>query len=230
MKILKVLGILIAIELVVMAVMLYANPLLIGDKYPYQECLNYCDEAYPDKAEPGYTYCVENECIPDEFIVHMMAENKVDYTEFKFNYATTMHEGIEVAVVADLINFPAGNYELRIWAANEWGQSKTYSVWQLDKVQPGTSTGMAIVNIDGVAYLIADPQAGITHYRIIIDGIEYMVDAKEDGSLQVSLEGIAEGAHSVELYAINLWGESTLAPFAFTRVVPNAPSNMLLIQ
>jgi hypothetical protein len=85
------------------------------------------------------------------------------------------------------------------------------------------------VNIDGVAYLVADPQEGVFQYRIIVNGDEYIYDAEPDGSFKLSLAELEDGVHSIELYAINIWGESNQSPFGFTKVTPTAPLNLLLI-
>lgn len=145
---------------------------------------------------------------------------------FYFNY--TLHTDGN-AIVANLVNFPAGENVLEVWAENVWDKSTTVP-FTFIKELPGISSGMALVNIDGVVYLTTDPQESIYSYRIIIDGIEYVVDAEDDGSLKVSLEGIEDGIHSIEIYAINMWGESNLAPFGFTKSVPSAPKNLLLSQ
>jgi len=129
----------------------------------------------------------------------------------------------------DLVNFPAGENNIMVLAGNVWEESAE-SPYTFDKVMPGISTNMALVNIDGVAYLVADAQEGVIQYRIIIDGTEYFIDAEADGSLKVSLAELEDGIHSIELYAIGMWGESNPAPFGFTKVMPNAPQSLHLIQ
>jgi hypothetical protein len=129
---------------------------------------------------------------------------------------------------ADLVNFPTGQNNLMVLACNVFGKSVEVP-FTFEKVMPGISTNMALVNIDGVAYLVTDPQEGIIQYRVRIDGIDYFYDTT-DGALALDLSGLADGVHSVEIYAINIWGESNPAPFGFTTVIPIAPQNLHLIQ
>ena len=129
---------------------------------------------------------------------------------------------------ADLVNFSTGENKLMVLACNVFGESIEV-VFTFVKTLPGISTNMALINIDGIAYITTGPQEGITQYRVIVDGIEYFIDAEADGSLLYSLDGLSNGIHSVEIYAINLWGESNPAPFGFTKIVPTAPQNLLLI-
>jgi len=129
---------------------------------------------------------------------------------------------------ADLVNNPAGENKLMVLACNVWGSSAEVA-FTFDKNIPGISSNMALVNINGIVYIVTGPQPGIIQYRVIIDGNEYFVDAESDGSLKASLEGLENGIHSIELYAINMWGEGNLAPFGFTKIKPNAPSNIRLI-
>lgn len=133
------------------------------------------------------------------------------------------------SIRADLVNFGAGENNVMVLACNVWGKS-TEVPFTFQKDLPGISTGMALININGVVYIVTGPQDGITHYRLIIDGDEYVVEAETDGSLQYSLEGLENGLHSIELYAINMWGTGNLAPFGFTKIKPNAPSNLRLTQ
>jgi hypothetical protein len=129
----------------------------------------------------------------------------------------------------DLINFPAGVNKLMVKAGNVFYES-TEVAFEFDKDMPGIPSNVALVNIDGLAYLTAAPQEGISYYRVIVDTDEYMVDAESDGSLLYSLEGLEDGIHSIESYAINDWGESNPAPLGFTKQRPNAPENMNLIR
>jgi len=181
-----------------------ATPLLVCDPYPYEP-----DGAMPDKF--GVTLKADPPRIPED-------------QTFYFNYA--LHTD-GAAIVANLVNFPVGENTLDVWAENVWDVSPKVS-FVFTKELPGISSGMALVNVDGVVFLTTDPQDSITHYRVIVNGTEYVVEAEEDGSLRASLDGIEDGIHSVEIYAINLWGESNLAPFGFTKSVPSAPKNLLL--
>lgn len=129
---------------------------------------------------------------------------------------------------ANLVDFPAGENNIEVLAYNVWGKS-TEVPFTFQKDLPGIPTNMALVNINGVVYIVTGPQSGITHYRIIIDGVDYVVEAETDGSLQYSLAGLENGIHSIELYALNTWGDSNPAPFGFTKTKPNAPSSLRLI-
>ncbi|MCK5601919.1 hypothetical protein KAR91_08625 [Candidatus Pacearchaeota archaeon] len=142
---------------------------------------------------------------------------------FKFNAQA------DGSLRADLVNNPAGENKLMVLACNVWGKSVEVP-FTFDKTMPGISTNMALVNINGIVYIVTGPQPGIIQYRVIIDGDEYFVDAESDGSLKASLEGLENGIHSIELYAINMWGEGNPAPFGFTKIKPNAPQNLQLTQ
>lgn len=84
-------------------------------------------------------------------------------------------------------------------------------------------------------YLVCDPQAGVTHYKITGDNYwTVSVPAQADGSIRSDLAGISSGAHAVSVSACKsdgLWGEqcSAAVPFVFTRpTAPGAPANTAL--
>ncbi len=76
--------------------------------------------------------------------------------------------------------------------------------------QPDTVLGY-VLNVDGTDYTLAVTSVDATTVRVVYD-----------------LEGIAVGAHSVELRARTIWGLSSPVPFAFTRDIPPTPSNIKL--
>lgn len=95
---------------------------------------------------------------------------------------------------------------------------------------------LAIVLMASVSYaapfLICDPQAGITHYKITGDAYwTGNIPAQPDGSIRSDLAGIVSGTYNIQLSAcINdtLWGEACSAevPFSFTRPpIPGVPQN-----
>ena len=56
------------------------------------------------------------------------------------------------------------------------------------------------------------------------------LDASADGSLHYLINWVENGVHSVQVFAINMWGDSNPCPFDFTRSEPVAPQNLQLIQ
>ena len=130
---------------------------------------------------------------------------------------------------ATLVGFPAGLNQLEVRAANVWAIS-TMVPFEFSKDMPGIPSNIALVYIDGTTYFRAMPQVSITSYRIIVDGVDYIVDAEADGSLLYEVSWLANGAHSIESYAINQWGESSPVPFNFTKTLSNAPENLRLQQ
>ena len=129
---------------------------------------------------------------------------------------------------ADLINFPAGLNQLEVRAGNVFDISDP-TPFEFTKDMPGIPSHIALINIDGIVYIQSDPQTGIYSYRVIIDGVEYVVDAEADGSLLYEID-LPDGVHSIEAYAINMWGESNPVPFNFTKTLTSAPQNLRLLQ
>jgi hypothetical protein len=134
----------------------------------------------------------------------------------------------DLTLEADLVNFPTGTNNIMVRSGNTWEES-TEVPFEFVKEIPGVSSNIAIVNINGVVYLICDPQQAITQYRIIVDGVDYVVNADENGGLMYQIDWVEQGAHSIQVHAINMWGEGNPCPFDFTRNRPNVPENILLI-
>lgn len=132
------------------------------------------------------------------------------------------------SLYATLINFPAGLNQLEVRAANVWVIS-TMVPFEFSKDMPGIPSNIALVYIDGITYFRAMPQVSITSYRIIIDGVDFIVNAEADGGLLYGVSWLTNGVHSIESYAINQWGESNPVPFNFTKTLPNAPENLRLL-
>lgn len=85
-------------------------------------------------------------------------------------------------------------------------------------------------------YLVCDPQATVTHYKITGDAYwTANVPAQADGAIRSDLQGISTGNHNIQVVACRTsdgWPEvcSTPAPFSFTRpVAPNAPSDLAIV-
>ena len=135
----------------------------------------------------------------------------------------------DLSLQVDLVNFPAGPNNIMVRAGNTWAESVEVP-FQFIKEIPGVPTNMALVNVDGEVYLVCDPQPGITQYRVIVDGTDYVLDASADGSLHYLINWVENGVHSVQVFAINMWGDSNPCPFDFTRNEPVAPQNLQLIQ
>jgi hypothetical protein len=84
----------------------------------------------------------------------------------------------------------------------------------------------------GNPYLVCDTQPNVDHYIVILDGVSEEVPYREieiNGEAKVELKdmaGIAEGNHTVEIYAVNVWGQSSPVPFSFTKELPDTPTNI----
>jgi len=75
-------------------------------------------------------------------------------------------------------------------------------------------------------FLVCDPQATVTHYKITGDAFwTGNIPAQVDGSIRSELATIPTGTHSIQVVACRtdaIWGESYSgqAPFVFTRSGP----------
>lgn len=77
------------------------------------------------------------------------------------------------------------------------------------------------------AYLVCDPQAGVTEYELNIDGtILTGITAEADGSIHYAMDAWVGGTHNLLARCKNMWGWSVLTPdpFVFNADVPGAPS------
>ena len=80
-------------------------------------------------------------------------------------------------------------------------------------------------------FLVCDPQTGITHYEVTVDGNSGIVDAQSDTTLAYDLAPLPIGVHNFEVKAMILyndpnggagsWGKSDPAPFVGTRILVN---------
>jgi hypothetical protein len=84
-------------------------------------------------------------------------------------------------------------------------------------------------------FLVCDPQATVTHYKITGDTFwTGNVNAQPDGSIRSDVATIPVGSHNISVVACRTasgWPEvcSTPAPFTFTRPsAPSAPTNVML--
>ena len=86
----------------------------------------------------------------------------------------------------------------------------------------------------GSPFLVSDPASkwtgsgsGVEYYTIVLDSVEYRSDPQDLGNgtvrLYFDLAGISVGMHQAEVKAGNMWGESSPAPFEFTKSLPAAP-------
>lgn len=80
-------------------------------------------------------------------------------------------------------------------------------------------------------FLVCDPQAGITHYRIVGLGPDMITStAIADGSLRHDLASLSPGAYSIRVAACTaesgtVWEAcSATTPFSFTKPSLSAPS------
>ena len=80
----------------------------------------------------------------------------------------------------------------------------------------------------GAPFLVCDPQTGVTHYEVAVNGNAYVVDAQLDTRLGYDLAPLPVGVHNFEVKAMILyndpnggagsWGKSDAVPFVGTRV------------
>lgn len=70
----------------------------------------------------------------------------------------------------------------------------------------------------GAPFLVCDEAGDVTGYEVNLDGDGWEVTP---APLKYDLEGIVEGGHTVEVRAVNLWGESPSVPFDFTKTLPS---------
>jgi hypothetical protein len=83
-------------------------------------------------------------------------------------------------------------------------------------------------------FLVCDPQAGVTLYRITLDPFFIVpIPAQPDGSLKVDLVGIPSGTHSIAVAACKgdpVWGEVCSATSPFSFVKPTGASTAVNIR
>jgi len=85
-------------------------------------------------------------------------------------------------------------------------------------------------------FLVCDPQAGVTHYEVTVDGSTSSVPAQPDTTLAYDVAPLAIGVHNFEVKAMILyndpnggagsWGKSDAVPFVGTRVQVNPVSGL----
>ena len=85
-------------------------------------------------------------------------------------------------------------------------------------------------------FLVCDPQATVTHYKITGDAFwTGNIPAQVDGSIRTELATIPVGVHNIAAVACRtdaIWGEacSSSAPFSFTRpAAPITPAGVKLL-
>ena len=81
-------------------------------------------------------------------------------------------------------------------------------------------------------FLICDPQVGINEYVVTYDGIEEIVSYNENHSsgsvILKDLAGITEGNHTIDVKAVNVWGESATVNFPFSKILPTAVTGIAI--
>ena len=85
-------------------------------------------------------------------------------------------------------------------------------------------------------FLVCDPQTGVTHYEVTVDGNTSAVPAQADTTLAYDVAPLAIGVHNFEVRAMILyndpnggagsWGKSESVPFVGTRVQVNPASGL----
>ena len=82
----------------------------------------------------------------------------------------------------------------------------------------------------GNPFLVCDPVPAdtVTHYLVKIDGASAITVAaygNSDGTVMMHYDCVdfSNGNHSLEIAAVNIWGESTYVPFSFLKQVPAIP-------
>ena len=83
-------------------------------------------------------------------------------------------------------------------------------------------------------FLVCDPQAGVTHYEVVANGLASIVDARPDTRLAYDLGPFPVGVHNFEVSAIAItnepgqgsWGQSDAVPFVGTRIQVNPVSGL----
>ena len=91
------------------------------------------------------------------------------------------------------------------------------------------------VQIFATPFLVCDPQAGVTHYRLTGPSwVPAQVPAQPDGSIRMDVSGANVGSNSLTVRACktdDIWGElcSDAVPFDFIRPSGAAnPANLRL--
>ena len=132
----------------------------------------------------AYPYLVSNPHDSATYYIIRLLNDPADETDDQLFNVNAQEDG---SLRADLINFPAGDNQVKVLAGNVFYESVEVP-FEFSKTLPGVPSNIALVNIDGLAYLFSAPQETISHYRVIIDGEEYVVDAQADGREAVEPE------------------------------------------
>jgi len=78
-------------------------------------------------------------------------------------------------------------------------------------------------------FLVCDPQTNVTHY-IITGDIDITIPATDlgDGTVRLAydLESVLERRYDIQVKAKNVWGESVVVPFDFTKAIPDVPGGV----
>jgi hypothetical protein len=89
-------------------------------------------------------------------------------------------------------------------------------------------SALLVMSAWAAPFLICNPQTNVTSYMLTFDGVEQEVGAYDLGDDTVTLHfdlcDIADGDHTGEVRAKNIWGVSEALPFYFSKAVPECPS------
>lgn len=95
--------------------------------------------------------------------------------------------------------------------------------------------GFIHVNVEAAPFVVCDPQAGVTEYRVTGPAwVSPAVPAEADGSIKMDVSAAAIGENSLMVQACNVdavWGVqcSISSPFVFTRpATPAQPAGLKL--
>jgi hypothetical protein len=87
-----------------------------------------------------------------------------------------------------------------------------------------------VANAHASPFLVCDPQTGVTHYVVTIDGVTDTVPAFDlgDGTvmLKYDLASLGDGEHNCQVKSKNIWGESVAVPFVFTKAAAVVPGRL----
>jgi len=79
-------------------------------------------------------------------------------------------------------------------------------------------------------FLVTDPQAGVDHFRVTLDGEVLLVDAEvsgDAGRLHYDVSEVSTGSHTATVEAGNMWGYAPPTdPFDFEKQLPSQASGL----
>lgn len=167
-----------------------------------------------------------NDPAPDGYRVFMRIEGQ------GYDYNSPAWQGTATSCTVDNLQEGLTYYFVARAFAGDAQSGDSNEVFYAVPAYPALPTGISLTKEGGKMFLISNPQPADTvdYFEVELDGAIVRSDAAIDGDqarLHHDLAGIAMGAHTVRVCAVNGWGSGPWTdPFAFTAQLPGAVSGV----